>query len=236
MCDIARHCRRHRIKEDIRISYPAYSRAERVADGAVHICGLVAAITGITMLFALLLQEPDGITLAAAIVYVVTLLLMLGASAAYHLYAHTKARPILRRLDHAAIYVKIAGTFTPLSVVLGTAFGYVILGLVWSLALLGAVTKIRSKPGQMPTGWWPYVALGWVGVALFIPLYNVLPMPSLTLLLSGGLLYTAGVVFFAWESLRFSNAIWHSFVVLASACFFAGITLALRAVDLSAVA
>jgi len=218
------------------MSYPAYSRAERVADVAVHICGLVAAITGIAMLFTLLALQLDAITLAAAIVYTATLLLMLGASAAYHLYAHTAARPVLRRLDHAAIYVKIAGTFTPLSVLLGTAFGYVILGLVWVLALFGAVTKIRAKPGQMPTGWLPYVALGWIGLALFIPLYAVLPGSSLTLLLTGGLLYTGGVVFYAWESLRFANAIWHLFVFMATACFFIGITLALRAVDVSTLA
>jgi len=213
----------------IDMSYPEYSKAERVADGAVHIAGVITAITGVSLLFAMWALRMDGVTLASTIVYSGALLLMLGASAAYHLYAHTAARPILRRLDHAAIYVKIAGTFTPLSVLLGTAFGYVILALVWVLALFGAVTKIRAKPGQMTTGWLPYVALGWIGVALFIPLYAVLPGQSLGLLLAGGLLYTGGVVFYAWESLRFANAIWHLFVAVASACFFFGIATALAA-------
>ncbi|WP_454269278.1 PAQR family membrane homeostasis protein TrhA [Roseovarius sp. MBR-51] len=213
----------------IDMSYPAYSRAERLADGAVHIVGLLAALTGVGVLFAMWALRMDGVTLASTIVYSGALLLMLGASAAYHLYAHTAARPILRRLDHAAIYVKIAGTFTPLSVLLGTAFGYAVLALVWLLAIFGAVTKIRAKPGQMPTGWLPYVALGWIGVALFIPLTPILPGHSLGLLLAGGLLYTFGVVFYAWESLRFSNAIWHLFVALATACFFFGIASALGA-------
>ena len=213
----------------IDISYPDYSKAERMADGAVHIAGVITAITGVSLLFAMWALRMDGVTLASTIVYSGTLLLMLMASAAYHLYAHTAARPILRRLDHAAIYVKIAGTFTPLSVLLGTAFGYVILALVWLLALFGAAAKLRAKPGQMTTGWLPYVALGWIGVALFIPLYAVLPGQSLALLLAGGLLYTGGVVFYAWESLRFANAIWHVFVAVASGCFFMGIATALAA-------
>jgi hemolysin III len=211
----------------IEMSYPTYSRAERLADGAVHIAGLLAALTGVGALFAMWALRMDGITLASTIVYSGALLIMLGASAAYHLYAHTAARPILRRLDHAAIYVKIAGTFTPLSVLLGTAFGYVILALVWLLAIFGAVTKITAKRGHMPTGWLPYVALGWIGLALFIPLTPILPGYSLALLLAGGLLYTGGVVFYMWESLRFANAIWHLIVVLASACFFLGIVSAL---------
>lgn len=209
--------------------YPDYSKAERLADGAVHIAGFVTAVTGVSVLFAMWSLRMDGVTLASTIVYSTALLLMLGASAAYHLYAHTGARPILRRLDHAVIYVKIAGTFTPLAVLLGTAFGYVILGLVWILALFGAATKIMAKRGHMTTGWLPYVALGWIGVALFVPLMAVLPMNSLILLLAGGLTYTLGVIFYAWDSLRFANAIWHVFVAVASGCFFMGIASALSA-------
>jgi len=209
------------------MSYPDYSRAERMADGAVHVVGLLAAIAGVSVLFAMWALRMDGVTLASTIVYSGALILMLAASAIYHLAAHTAARPILRRLDHAAIYLKIAGTFTPLSVLLGTGFGYVILALVWVLALIGAAAKLLAKPGQMTTGWLPYVALGWFGVALFVPLMDILPGTSLGLMLAGGLLYTAGVVFYAWESLRFANAIWHVFVALASACFFLGISGAL---------
>nr|WP_093030327.1 hemolysin III family protein [Roseovarius azorensis] len=213
----------------IDMSYPNYTRAERVADGAVHIAGLLAAFTGVAVLFAMWALRMDGVTLASTIVYSGALLLMLATSAAYHMGAHTAARPILRRLDHAAIYVKIAGTFTPLSVLLGTAFGYVILFLVWALALFGAATKMMAKRGQMTTGWLPYVALGWIGVALFIPLTDILPGNSLALLLAGGLIYTGGVIFYAWETLRFANAIWHGFVAIATACFFLGITTALAA-------
>jgi hemolysin III len=190
----------------IDMSYPDYSRAERMADGAIHIVGLLAAIAGVSVLFAMWALRMDGVTLASTIVYSGALILMLAASATYHLAAHTTARPILRRLDHAAIYLKIAGTFTP---------------------LIGATAKLLAKPGQMTTGWLPYVALGWFGVALFVPLMDILPGTSLGLMLAGGLLYTAGVVFYAWEGLRFANAIWHLFVAAASACFFLGISGAL---------
>jgi len=207
----------------IDLSYPDYSRAERIADGIVHIVGIGAAIVGVALLFALWALQMDGPTLAATILYCAALIVMLTASAAYHMAAHTAARPILRRLDHAAIYVKIAGTFTPLGVLLGTAFGYVVLLIVWIFALVGAGAKLMAARGEMTTGWLPYVALGWAGLALFVPLVPILPGLSLGLIAVGGLLYTGGVVFYCWESLRFSNAIWHVFIVVASACFFIGI-------------
>jgi len=211
----------------ILLSYPAYTRAERIADALVHIFGICAAIVGIALLFAVWAFTMDGATLAATVLYCAALLLMLTASAAYHMAAHTWARPFLRRLDHAAIYLKIAGTFTPLAVFLGTAFGYVVVAIVWTCALIGASAKLMTAPGKMTTGWVPYVALGWAGLALLVPLSAVLPGLSLAMIVAGGLLYTAGVVFYCWESLRFSNAIWHGFIVIASACFFIGISAAL---------
>ena len=209
------------------MSYPAYTRAERIADGVIHVLGIVAAITGVCLLFTVFALDLDGPLRAALIVYAVGLVAMLGASAAYHMAAHTPARPYLRRLDHAAIYLKIAGTFTPLSVIPGTAFGYVVLVCVWVLALSGAVVKLLKKRGRMTTGWAPYLALGWIGAALFIPLYAVLPGFSLGLMAAGGCLYTAGIIFYVREQLRFSNAIWHGFTLAASACFFLSISSAL---------
>lgn len=211
------------------MSYPAYTRAERIADGAVHLLGVGAAIFGIIVLFKLFKNQMHGGTFIAISIYAMALLAMLTASATYHIAADTAARPLLRRLDHAAIYLKIAGTFTPLSVFLGTAFGYLILACVWTLALIGAGAKLMAKRGHMTTGSLPYVALGWIGVALFIPLMGVLPVYSLVMLISGGLLYTAGVLFYCWGGLRFANAIWHGFVVVASACFYFGISTALVA-------
>ena len=211
------------------MSYPAYTPAERLADGVVHIAGLVAALAGVAAVYTLWMVNLDGVTFLAVTVYSLSLLTMLGASAAYHLLAHTPLRPLLRRLDHAAIYVKIAGTFTPLGILLGSALGYAVLAGVWVCACLGALAKLRMPRGAMTTGWLPYVALGWAGVVLILPLSGVLPGTSLALIIGGGLLYTTGVIFYTWESLRFANAIWHVFVALASACFFIGINTAIAA-------
>ena len=211
------------------MSYPAYTPAERIADGVVHIAGLVAALAGVVAVYTLWALEMDGVTFLAVTVYSLSLLTMLGVSATYHIFAHTSLRPMLRRLDHAAIYVKIAGTFTPLGILLGSAFGYAVLAGVWVCACLGALSKLRMPRGAMTTGWLPYVALGWAGVMLILPLSGVLPGTSLALIIGGGLLYTTGVIFYAWESLRFANAIWHLFVALASACFFIGINTAVAA-------
>lgn len=209
------------------MSYPNYSRAERIADGVVHVLGVGLAVSGVSVLFALTAGRLGWVELTATGVYAAALILMLSASGAYHLLAHTPARPILRRIDHAAIYVKIAGTFTPLSVLLGTGFGYVILILVWVAAITGAGVKLMTGPGRMTTGWMPYFALGWAGVLLMVPLWGVLSGPSLVLIVAGGLLYTAGILFYRWERLPFANAIWHGFVLLASGAFLGGIGTAL---------
>ena len=207
--------------------YPNYTRAERIADAIVHVVGLSGALIGVTALFAAWSQQMGWSIFLASAIYAVALVLMLGASAAYHLMAHTTLRPMLRRLDHAAIYVKIAGTFTPLGVMLGTVFGYVVLGLVWCLALAGAAAKLMTRPGRMTDGWIPQVALGWIGLALIVPLWGLLPGQSLGLIIAGGLTYTVAIVFYRWDSLHFANAIWHAFVLVATGCLFTGISTAL---------
>lgn len=209
------------------MSYPSYSRGERIVDAAVHVVGVGLAVAAITWLFIHFAAQAGWGIFAALMIYSTALLAMLAASGAYHILADTAARPLLRRLDHAAIYFKIAGTFTPLAVLLGTAFGYIVLSLVWILALIGAAAKILAARGRMNTLAWPYLALGWLGLALFVPLAAHLTGTSLALLAAGGLLYSAGVIFYTWERLRFSTAIWHGFVLVASGCFFAGIAVAL---------
>lgn len=208
------------------MTYPNYTRAERIADGIIHVLGIGAALAAVGVLCSLIGQQGPG-TRMAAHVYGTALLLMLGASGAYHMAAHTRARPVLRRIDHAAIYLKIAGTFTPLGVLLGTAFAHVMLVLVWALALAGAMSKLMARPGRMSTGWAPQVALGWLGLAILIPLWPSLPGPSIALIIAGGVIYTVAVVFYVWEGLRYGRAIWHGFVLIATGCFYVGIMQAL---------
>lgn len=209
------------------MSYPNYSRAERIADGIVHVLGITAAITGVVVLFGMASQHLNGPRFTATMIYALALVLMLGASGTYHILADTSARPLLRRIDHAAIYLKIAGTVTPLAVLLNTNFAYAVLTLVWAWALFGAAAKLRTERDKMHSCWLPYFCLACVAVALFVPLSFRLSPESLTMLALGGSLYLVGIVFYSWESLRYAMAIWHVFVLLATGACFLGISTAL---------
>ncbi|MEL6409067.1 MAG: hemolysin III family protein [Pseudomonadota bacterium] len=209
------------------MSYPDYTRAERIVDGVIHLIGVSGAIIVVIAFFwinASALQPGTGFATA---LYASAMILMLTASAAYHMGAKTQARPVLRRIDHAAIYVKIAATLTPLAALLGSLFGYLILALIWTLALIGALRKLSAARGKMSTEWLPQVMLGWLGLALIIPLWSNLPQISIQLIFAGGLIYSGAVVFYCWGSLKYANAIWHFFVLLATGCCFMGISTAL---------
>ena len=205
--------------------YPNYSVSERIADGAMHVLGLSGALIGACFLFIWSFGHLGTGEAVALSVYAVALIATFAASAFYHMTPWEGLRPRLRQIDHAAIYVKIAGTYTPLVVMIGSVFAYSILGIVWALAAFGVITKIFfwRRPGWLSTGL--YLIMGWLSIALIWELTSAVPTPTLILIAVGGGLYTSGVVFFQWDSLKFSNAIWHGFVIAASACFFAAITL-----------
>lgn len=206
-------------------AYPAYARSERIADGTIHAIGVTFALVGATILTSFALMHAESGRALAVGIYGLALIGTFVASACYHMTPWEGARPLLRRIDHAAIYLKIAGTFTPLAALAGSAFAWTILGVVWAVALLGALAKLLfwHEPGRL--GLLTYLGLGWLGVLLLWPLAATLPPPALLLTALGGGLYTLGVVFFTWDSLKFSNAIWHGFVLVASGCFFAAIAL-----------
>jgi hemolysin III len=203
--------------------YPEYSRRERIADGALHAVGVVCAIVGATALMVHALKAlTTGQNLALA-VYSFGLVGMFCASALYHMTPWKNLRPYLRRVDHATIYLKIAATYTPLVMLVGSISSFIVLGLVWLLAFFGMIQKLFfwHRPGRFGPAL--YLIMGWLSVFLIWSSATVLPWISTGLIATGGLLYTFGVVFFSWESLRFSLAIWHGFVVAASACFFVAI-------------
>ena len=205
--------------------YPAYARSERIADGTMHGLGVTGAVAGAAYLLIWAPNDVSPMLMIGLLVYALGLTATFCASAFYHMTPWESIRPTLRRIDHAAIYLKIAATYTPLVVMIGTGFGYVVLGLVWIMAVFGMIMKLFfwSAPGKLGT--LLYLGMGWISVFLIWSLFPVMPSNAMWLITVGGLLYTAGVVFFAWENLKFSNAIWHGFVVAASACFYAAITI-----------
>ncbi len=213
--------------------YPTYSRAERIADAVVHAIGLLFAILGtVALILWAMGQDPaqhiaqrGAATVTGVSIYGAALIGSFLASACYHFTPWEGPRHLLQRIDHAAIYLKIAGTYTPLVVLIGSAFAYGVLAVVWALAALGAIAKLFfwSRQGRWSTAF--YLCLGWISVALLSSLWPLLPTGALVCLFAGGLIYSAGAVVFSLDHLKFQNAIWHGFVLTASACFFAAIAL-----------
>lgn len=203
--------------------YPTPIRSERLADGAVHALGVLFAVAGAIVLvyWAAGVASPAQVTAIA--IYGATLIATFAASAVYHLSPWHGARPVLRRFDHAAIYLKIAGTYTPLVVLIGSGFAYLVLAVVWALAVIGVVLKLFfwRAPGRFGPAL--YLVMGWLSVLLIWSLWPVVPLATMVLIAAGGLLYTAGVPFYAATRLRYATAIWHGFVVVASVCFFIAI-------------
>jgi len=202
--------------------YPDYSRLERVADGSMHAIGLLGATCGGALLLVWASRVASPWEMAAIAIYAVTLIATFAASAFYHMTPWESLRPALRRIDHAAIYLKIAGTYTPLVVMIGSGLSYFVLGVVWLLAIIGITLKLLfwSAPGRMGPAL--YLIMGWMSIILFWTSWSQVPFGFIA---AGGLLYTVGVIFYAAKTLKFATAIWHGFVIAASACFFAAITI-----------
>ena len=206
-------------------SYPVYARSERMADATMHILGLAGALTGAIWLIIWGFGRVGGGHTLALTVYGVALVAGFAASGIYHFTPWEHLRPAFRRLDHAAIYLKIAGTYTPLVAMIGSATSYLVLAAVWALAVFGVIRKLWFWHNPGKNGIALYLIMGWLSVLLAGSLFHALPGAALALIAAGGLLYTVGVAFHVWESLKFSNAIWHGFVLSASVCFFIAIAL-----------
>ena len=199
-----------------------YDLAELIADAVVHASGLLAALIGAVMLAAVVL--PSGVLgdSAAILVYVVGLVTTLGLSATYNLWPVSPTKWVLRRFDHSTIYLFIAATYTPFLPRITSGFWTVAwLVYIWGFALAGAALKLFWSGRLERVAVAFYVLLGWSGVLLL----GRLPWTTLQFLVLGGLLYSTGIAFHLWDRLRFQNAIWHLFVLLAGgAHYFAVLT------------
>lgn len=210
-------------------AYPAYRASERMADALMHLLGVTGALSGAIWLIIWAYGRVGGVEILALSIYGLTLIAAFLASGIYHFTPWERHRPTFRRLDHAAIYLKIAGTYTPLVVMIGSLTSYLVLAVVWALAAFGMIRKLWFWHNPNSNGIALYLMMGWLSAILIGSLFNILPAGALALIVAGGLLYTFGVIFHVWESLKFSNAIWHGFVLTASVCFFTAIVLGLDA-------
>ena len=205
-----------------------YTRAEAWADMTVHAVGVVGALLAVPVLITLAAVWVDDAALIAAVaVYGAALLAMFSASAGYN-FANLRLRggrmlEALRRLDHAAIYVKIAGTYTPYAVLTGGPLGRWLLVGVWSTAVLGLLGKVLAPDKWQRLSIALYLAMGWCFVLVIGPVSAAITTATAVLIVVGGCLYSIGVIFHVWERLPFQNAIWHAFVLVATFVFYSAI-------------
>jgi hemolysin III len=201
-----------------------YDRAELIADGVVHIVGVCFGLIAATVLIVLTALYASALDIVAVSVYVAGLLAMLVLSATYNLWPVSRAKWVLRRFDHAAIYMLIAATYTPLIIeVKDSFFAIALLIGVWCVAIVGIVLKL-ALPGRfdrLAVGL--YLAMGWSGLMLYDAVVKALPAVALGFLIAGGVLYSLGVIFHAWRRLRFQNVIWHCFVLSGAACHYTAV-------------
>jgi hemolysin III len=200
-----------------------YDRTELIADGIVHATGVVLGLVG-AIAIVLLAVEARLTELVSTGIYIFGLVAMLVLSAAYNMWPISPTKWILRRFDHSAIYLLIAGTYTPFLAAMKIGIASVALGVgVWSSALIGIVVKL-ALPGRFDRlAVALYLLLGWCGVVAYDLVASAVPSTSLWLLVIGGVLYSIGTVFHGWRRLRFHNAIWHSFVLAAAGCHYSAV-------------
>jgi hemolysin III len=201
-----------------------YDRAELIADGVVHGIGVCFGLIAATVLIVLTAIYATALDVAVVSVYVAGLLAMLVLSATYNLWPVSRAKWMLRRFDHSAIYLLIAATYTPFIMeVKESMFAIALLVGVWCVAIVGILLKLiwPGRFDRLSVGL--YLAMGWSGLMLYDRVVTALPTVALGFVVAGGALYSLGVIFHAWQRLRFQNAIWHCFVLLGAACHYTAV-------------
>lgn len=196
--------------------------AEEIANSASHWVGFIAAVVAVPVLVLVTLKLGSVANLVAACIFAATMVLMYFSSALYHAMKPGRMKRALQRLDHAAIYLLIAGTYTPFTLgVLRGGWGWTLFGLVWAIAAIGLVLKFF---GRLAKPWLSnalYLAMGWLVLIAAVPLVSNMKLPGLLWLLAGGLAYSGGVAFYAAsDKLRFGHFIWHLFVLAGTTCHF----------------
>jgi hemolysin III len=210
-------------------SAPRYSLREEIAASLIHGVGLVLAIAGFAVLAVVAARHGDAWHVVACSVFGATLVLLYTASTLYHSIPPIRlprAKSVLQVLDHSAIFLLIAGTYTPFTLVsLRGPWGWTLFGVIWTLALLGILA--RALMPRRPTALFValYVVMGWTILVALDPMSQRLAPGGLRLLFAGGVAYTAGVAFYLWRRLPYHHAVWHGFVLLGSILHFFAVLL-----------
>jgi hemolysin III len=202
-------------------SHRPQTAAEEIANSVSHGMGFVLAVAGAPLLIAAAAQRGTLSDVIAVSVFAGAMALMYLSSTIYHALPQGQAKRVFQVLDHSAIYLLIAGTYTPFTLgVLQGAWGWTLFGLVWGLAAFGVLVKAFAGIRWHVLSTALYLGMGWLALIAAKPLWESLPLAGLAWLLAGGIAYTAGVYFYAKKTLRFGHFVWHLFVVAGTACHF----------------
>jgi len=200
---------------------PRYTCAEEIANGVTHGIGALLAIAGLAVMTAYASLHGDAWHIVACSIFGATLILLYTASTLYHSIPHEKAKAVLRSLDHSAIFLLIAGTYTPFTLVsLRGPWGWSLFAVIWTLAVTGILLRLFLRGRLHGLVVALYVAMGGVFVAATQPMLERVATGGLLLLAGGGLAYMVGIAFYKWRSLRYHHAVWHGFVLLGSSLHF----------------
>jgi hemolysin III len=202
------------------------SLSEEIVSAAIQGTAAAASVAGLVLLATRAWPQEDVLPLIGVLVYGATLIVAFAASALYHGIPQTRLKRFFRTVDHCTIFLLIAGTYTPITLVtLWRHSGWLLLVSVWSMAIVGIVLRLvrgaRFHRIAVPI----YVTMGWISIAWVKALYDAAGLGAILLILAGAVAYTGGLLFYSWNGLRFSNAIWHLCVVTGSTCFFLAISL-----------
>ena len=201
-----------------------YTVAEEIAHSITHGLGVIFSITALTMSVAYSSMNGDIWQVVASCIYGASLIFMYGASTLYHSVFHIETKSLLKKLDHAAIYLLISGTYTPYFLVsLRENDLWGLFAFLWSLAILGVIFEFVHIKLLKKLSLALYLGMGWLAIIIIEPLMAKVELNGLWLLLAGGLSYTFGVVFYVWKTLPYNHAIWHIFVLAGSALHFCSI-------------
>lgn len=191
---------------------------EEIANSISHGIGFLGAVA--VTPFLIINAIPSGaFSIVGASIFGATMMVLYLTSTLYHAFPHSRTKQVFRVLDHGAIFLLIAGTYTPFTLgLLRGAWGWSLFGIVWALAIVGVVLKSVGGPSNQKLSTALYLAMGWLAVVAAKPLWLGLPAWGLFWLIAGGLMYSAGVLFFIKERMKFSHFVWHLFVLGGTAC------------------
>ena len=202
-------------------SMPTLSASEEIANSISHGLGLILAIIALPILVVSAMRVGSTHFMVGASVFGATMVLLYLASTLYHSIAHEQTKRLCRLFDHSAIFLLIAGTYTPFTLgVLRGAWGWTLLVIIWALAITGIVVKALPRTRHSWISMVLYLVMGWLAVVAIKPIFQLVPMPGILLIFAGGVAYTSGLAFFAARRLRYSHFIWHLFVIAGTAFHF----------------